>query len=78
MTYQEYYENLYQEYEGTSNEFLKIEKELSSTNGFDDFSLIPKYNKIKQSWQTATNNYWRFLSIIKGTNFSTNDEFVKE
>lgn len=77
MTYQEYYENLYQEYEKASKEFLSIEKELSSTNGFGDFSLISEYNKLKQNWQTATNNYWGFLSAIKATSFSPNDEFVK-
>ncbi len=74
MTYQKYYEILYKEYEESSKDFLKLDKELSKTNGFGGLMDLPNYAKAKQRWQSAHNTFWGFLSLIEGTNINPNDE----
>lgn len=76
MTYQEYYNILYKEYEEASANFLKLDKELSQTRGFGDFESVPEYLQAKIKWQIATNNYWGFLSSIRGKNINPDDIFV--
>lgn len=76
MTYQEYYDILHKEYAETSETYLKLEKGLAETNGFGDFSDIPNYAIAKSSWQVAANNYWGFLTFIKGKDFKPDDIFI--
>ena len=74
MTYQQYYEQLYKEYAEASDEFLKLDKELSSTQGFGNLMTNQKYVLAHKRWQIATNNYWGFLSFVKGKNINPSDE----
>ena len=78
MTYQEYYSQLYKEYEEASANFLKLDKELSQTRGFGNSETLPEYLEAKTKWQIATNNYWGFLSSIKGKNINPNDILILE
>ena len=75
MTYQKYYEKLHNDYSNASEIYLKLELELSKTNGFGNFMDIPNYADAKSNWQIATTNYWNFLSDITGKNINPNDEF---
>jgi len=76
MTCQEYYEALYKEYEEASDKYLKLDNELFQTQGFGDFSSLPDLRNCERKVQIATNNYWNFLSFIKGKNINPSDEFV--
>jgi len=66
MTNQEYYEKLYNEYAEASSAFLKLEREISSTNGFGNFIDAPNYLKAEQRWRLASNYFHNFLSSLKG------------
>lgn len=76
MTYEEYYEILYNNYAESSEKYLKLEKELATTKGFGDFNSMPDYTSAQINWQIATNNYWRFLSFIKGKEINPNDQYI--
>ena len=76
MTYKEFYEQLYSECAEASREFLELDRQMFETNGFSDMSDIPNYAKAKLKWQTATNNYWGFLSYIRGKGIDFNDEMT--
>ena len=64
------------EYDNSSKEFLRLDGVLLKTNGFGNLTDLPEYAKAKKKWQIATNNYWGFLSYIKGKDINPNDEFL--
>ena len=75
MTYQEMFDKYQKEFVEASDTLLKLDKKLSSTNGFGDLSDIPEYQEAYKKWQIAGFNYYSFLSVLKGRNFNPNDEF---
>jgi hypothetical protein len=74
MTYQELYAHLQGKYAVSSNKFLELDAQLSKTNGFGEFHLLPTYLVAKEQWQIDSNNYWNFLSLIKGKSINPNDD----
>ncbi len=78
MTYRQYHDKLYKEYQETSDKYLKLEHELPETAGFGNYWDLPVYADAKMRWQIATNNFWSFLAYMKGKKFNPDDEFILE
>ncbi len=74
MTYQKKYENLQKELAEKANTYMTLETEITQVKGFGDVREMGKYMKARSEWQEASNNYWGFLSHLKGKDINPNDE----
>lgn len=74
MTYQQLYDALQDKYAKKSDVFVKMDTKISQTQGFGDMVDMFAYHKAKGEWETASNNYWGFMSRIKGKSINPNDE----
>lgn len=74
MTYQQFYETLQSELKEKTDIYLKLEKELCQIKRWSDLGDLRDYNKAKNEWQTASNNYWNFLSDINVKAVNPDDE----
>ncbi len=74
MTYDEHYKELHHEYAEASEQFFKVDKEVSQVHGFGNMSEIPRYFAAKKRMDDAHVTYWEFLNGLRGRNINPNDE----
>ncbi len=74
MTYQKMYEHLQKDLATKADAYIKLEKEITQVKGFGDVKEMDRYMKARGEWQEASNNYWGFLTGLKGKDFNPNDE----
>ena len=77
MTYQEYYNEVRDDFARMERELNNAEARLANSgNGFVNKSEIDNFLKAKKAWQASANTYNTFLGYIRHKDFDPNDEMV--
>ncbi len=78
MTFQEKFEELYQDFALKSDEYLKANAKLSSVNGFFPKDLLDDLEQKKLKWQDAGNNYHHFMNYFQKSGKKVTDEYPEK
>ena len=74
MTIKEKGEKLYQSFLVAWENYVKIEKEYSTSTGFKELLSVPELKNAYQKWQFAVNDYYDFARSVERRDL--NEEYI--